>query len=303
MKILKIEENSFKQGRRLNIIMGIMGVTFAILSNSSALMVDGLYSVVNFASSLIAANVSLKLSKSADEDMPFGYDYYETLYISFRSLVLLGIILFSLLGGISKIITYLSGGPVAEVKPGIILIYTIINVGLCYTLARIHRKNYVKTNNESELLKAEESAAMVDCMISLGAGVALVGVVFLKGTPLEVLTPIADSIVVIILSLLMIKEPVKLFKGSLEELLGKSIGRRFEEKAMAHLKISVNLERFNLIDLKIIRVGRHHHVYTLLTPLGSITVEEMDEVRDNVLKNFQKIALVRSHVIFTGKKY
>lgn len=303
MEVLKIEESSFKQGRRLNIIMGVMGVTFAILSNSSALMVDGLYSVVNFASSLIAAKVSLNLSKSADEEMPFGYDYYETLYISFRSLVLLGIISFSLLGGVGKIITYLTGGPVAEIKPGVILIYTIINVSLCFILSRIHRKNYIKTNGSSELLKAEESAAMVDCMISPGAGVALVGVIFMRGTFLEVLIPIADSIVVIVLSLLMIKEPIKLFKGSLEELLGRSIGRKFEEEAMAHLKLAVNLERYHLIDLKIIRVGRHHHVYTLLKPLNPIGVEEMDDIRERVLKAFQRMALVRSHVIFTGSKY
>lgn len=303
MEVLRIEENSFKQGRRLNIIMGIMGVTFAILSNSSALMVDGLYSVVNFVSSLIAAGVSLKLSKNADEEMPFGYDYYETLYISFRSLVLLGIISFSLLGGVAKIITYLTGGPVAEIKPGVILIYTVINVSLCFILSRIHRKNYLKTNGRSELLKAEESAAMVDCMISLGAGIALVGVIFIRGTFLEGIIPIADSIVVIVLSLLLIKEPVKLFKGSLEELLGKSIGRRFEEEAMAHLKLAVNLKRYHLIDLKIIRVGRHHHVYTLLKPLDPVGAEEMDEVREKVFKAFQRLALVRSHVIFTGGKY
>ncbi len=303
MEVLKIEESSFKHGRRLNIIMGIMGVTFAILSNSSALMVDGLYSVVNFASSLIAAKVSMKLSQSADEEMPFGYDYYETLYISFRSLVLLGIISFSLLGGVGKIITYLTGGPVAEIKPGVILIYTVINVTLCFILSRIHKKNYLRTNKRSELLKAEESAAIVDCMISLGAGVALVGVIFMRGTFLEVIIPIADSIVVIVLSLLMIKEPIKLFKGSLEELLGKSIGRRFEKEAMAHLKLAVNLDRYHLVDLKIIRVGRHHHVYTLLKPLSPVGAGEMDDIRERVFKAFQKLALVRSHVIFTGGRY
>ncbi|GLI56580.1 hypothetical protein PM10SUCC1_20940 [Propionigenium maris DSM 9537] len=71
---------------------------------------------------------------------------------------------------------------------------------------------------------------------------------------------------------------------------------------MAHLKIAVNLEKYRLIDLKIIRVGRPHHVYTLLKPLISVGVEE-DDIRDRVFKAFQRIVLVRSHVIFTGSKY
>ena len=202
MNTLEIERKSLGIARIFNVIMGIMGVAFAVLSQSNAIMVDGLYSLVNFISSLIAAKVSLKITLDADEKMPFGYDYYETLYITFRSLVLLGVMIISFFTLISKIITYLTGGNVIAIKPGFIMIYTIINIILCFGLAAIHKKNYLKTKQQSEILKAEQSAATVDGMISLGAGVALIGLTFMKGTFLDALVPIADSIVVIILVLL-----------------------------------------------------------------------------------------------------
>jgi len=162
MNVLKIEKSSLKQGRILNIIIGIMGITFAILSNSSALMVDGLYSMVNFASSIIAAGVSAKIAMDADEKMPLGYDSYESLYITFRSLVLLGIMLFSCMAALSKIFTYIMDGSVPGIKPGFILIYTVINVILCFSLAKIHKTNYKKTGNKSENLKTEHSAAIMN---------------------------------------------------------------------------------------------------------------------------------------------
>ena len=303
MNVLDIEKKSLKQGRRLNVIMGIMGVTFAILSQSSALMVDGLYSMVNFASSIIAAGVSAKIAMDADEEMPFGYDFYEALYITFRALVLLGIMLFSFLGAVSKIITYITGSPVAEIKPGFILIYTVINVILCFTLAGIHKKNYEKTGNKSEILKAEQSAAMVDGMISLGAGGALMALALLKGTALDFLVPIADSIVVLVLVTWMVKEPLGLFKRSLQELLGRSLGEKLEEEVMVLLKLAVNFDKYDFIDLKILKVGRHYHALTLLKPLEPVTAADMDAIRAKVQKNLEKIDSVRSEIIFTEKKW
>ena len=303
MNILKIEKTSLKQGRILNIIMGIMGVTFAVLSNSSALMVNGLYSMVNFASSIIAAGVSAKIAMDADEKMPLGYDSYESLYITFRSLVLIGIMLFSCMGALSKIFTYIMDGYSAGIKPGFILIYTVINVTLCFSLAKIHKTNYKKTGGKSEILKTEHSAAIVDGMISLGAGGAIVGMTLLKGTPLEFLIPISDSLVVLILISIIIKEPLLLFRNSLKELLGKSIGDKIEKEIRVLLGLAVNLEKYEIIDLKILKVGRHYHTVTLLKPLEVVTVEEMDIVRSKIYKNLLKIAPVRSKVLFTQKRW
>ena len=43
-----------------------LGVGAAMLSNSDALMVDGLYSTVNFVSAIIAGRIALSVVKGAD---------------------------------------------------------------------------------------------------------------------------------------------------------------------------------------------------------------------------------------------
>jgi divalent metal cation (Fe/Co/Zn/Cd) transporter len=101
----------------------------------------------------------------------------------------------------------------------------------------------------------------------------------------------------------MIKEPLGLFKRSLQELLGKSLGRKLEEEIMVLLKLAVNLEKYNFIDLKVFKVGRHYHALTLLKPLEAVTAAEMDAVRAKIQKNLARIDAVKSEVIFTEKKW
>lgn len=252
---------------------------------------------------MIAAKISLKLTLGADEKMPFGYDYYETLYITFRSLVLLGIMSMSFSTAVSKIVTYLTGGNVTELKIGVIMIYTALNIILCFGLAAIHKKNYIKTNKRSEILKAEKTGATIDGMISLGVGAALIVVTLSKGTILDLIMPIADSIIVIILVLSIVKEPLKLFSISIGELLGRSIGGKRKVKVLAYLKLIINFEKYELMDLIIIKSGRNNRAVILLKPLNFIDVKEMDELRGKIHKKLIKMDSIKSEILFTGKKW
>ena len=53
-----IERRSLHVGKWGNLLMGVAGVVASFLSNSDALLVDGLYSGVNFVSAIIAAKIA-----------------------------------------------------------------------------------------------------------------------------------------------------------------------------------------------------------------------------------------------------
>jgi divalent metal cation (Fe/Co/Zn/Cd) transporter len=69
---LHYERRSLATGMWANLLMGAAGITAAQLSNSDALMVDGLYSGVNFCSAIIAGRVatSLHLSRTNSSASP-----------------------------------------------------------------------------------------------------------------------------------------------------------------------------------------------------------------------------------------
>ena len=58
---IRYERRSLATGMWANLFMGAAGITAPQLSNSDALMVDGLYSGVNFFSAIIAGRVAISL--------------------------------------------------------------------------------------------------------------------------------------------------------------------------------------------------------------------------------------------------
>lgn len=57
MTDVEIERRSLEGGKWANLFMAVAGVAASLVSRSDALLVDGLYSGVNFASAVVAAKV------------------------------------------------------------------------------------------------------------------------------------------------------------------------------------------------------------------------------------------------------
>ena len=88
----RIEQRSLRFGVGANAVMALAGFSAHVLTGSSALLLDGLYSGVLVGSSLIASRISMNVVRPPDRAWPYGYEGQEALYVLFRSLVLLGVI-------------------------------------------------------------------------------------------------------------------------------------------------------------------------------------------------------------------
>jgi len=69
-----IERRSLEIGKWANLLMAVAGVVAASMSRSDALLVDGLYSGVNFFSAMVAARVGEAVTRPPDRSRPFGYE-------------------------------------------------------------------------------------------------------------------------------------------------------------------------------------------------------------------------------------
>jgi predicted Co/Zn/Cd cation transporter (cation efflux family) len=110
------EQRALGRGKWANLFMGLAGVSVALVSNASALMLDGLFSGVNFLAAIFAARVAQRVTRTPDTVRPFGYEIEEAVYVMFRSLVLIGIILVAAWTAIEKIVVYATGGELLPVK-------------------------------------------------------------------------------------------------------------------------------------------------------------------------------------------
>lgn len=298
-----IEARSLQVAMVGNVIMGIAGVSASYLSNSDALMIDGLYSMVNFASAIVAIKVARQVTQEPNPDFPYGYYANEALYVLFRSLVLLGILLFACFGALNKIMHYLNGGEVAEIKLGAIVIYSLLMVGICFGLAAVHHRNWLKTDKQSSILETERSAAIVDGFMSAGAGGALIGVTLLQGTFFDGIIPIADSILVLILCSTMLATPASLLRKSMHEIAGKASDSILVEQTENAIKLALENEAFEVIDFHMTKLGRSHFCMVHIYPNGAVNAQQLDAVRATVASVCDTHAGTNlSEVVFTAKK-
>jgi predicted Co/Zn/Cd cation transporter (cation efflux family) len=280
--------------------MAICGVLTAWLANADALLVDGLYSGVNFLASLVAARVGQSVMRPWDKNRPFGYYADEAIYITFRAIILLGILIFAAFSAITKIMAYASGREVAELSFGLITLYSIVMVVTCLGLAYVHHQNWLKTRKSSDILKAEKQSAVIDGAMSAGVGIAFGLAPFLEATPLGVILPVIDSIIVLILTVVIIKQPISLFLGALAEIAGESAPPSIVETVEATVNQLVRPEGYDVIQVGVSKLGRFHLILVYLNPHAPVTAPEIDQLRSRMTAVCtEAIGLVVLEVVLT----
>ena len=298
----QLERNSLETGKWGNLFMACAGILAAWASNSDALLVDGLYSGVNFLSAIVAARVGMSILRQPDQKRPFGYDADEAIYVTFRSMALIGILAFAMFNAIQKIIRYSLGGEVPALNFGPILLYVIAMVTICAGLALMHHRTYVKTGRRSEVLVTERRAAIVDGVLSGAAGLALLMVPFLKGTAFAFLIPIADAIVVLLLSALILPAPIRAFRAALGEIAGESATAEKISRVRQSLADSVAGLDVKVVDLAVMKLGRRYSVVGYLNPDHVVLAKDVDRFNDGFQERCAKIlGDVRTEIILTER--
>ena len=298
--VSKCEKRSFVIARWANLVMAIAGVGTSWLSHADALLVDGLYSGVNFLSSLVAAKVGEAVMRPANKTRPFGYYIDEAIYISFRSMILLGILVFACVAAISRILAYIGGNKTPELIFGFIVIYSFAMTSICLGLAYTHHRNWVNSGKVSDILKTEKQAAIIDASISAGLGIAYALAPLLKGTFLNFLLPVTDSVVVLILAMIMIKDPIKLFLDALSEIAGKGVKPAILAAIRDGVAESADLAKYQIVDIAASKLGRFHLAIIYLNPSDRVSAQEIDQLTLTIKEAcIQRIGLTEIELVLT----
>jgi predicted Co/Zn/Cd cation transporter (cation efflux family) len=294
----KIEKRSLAAAKWANLFMGAAGIVAAIASNASALMLDGLFSGVNF----LAARVAASIQRKPDAVRPFGYEIDESMYVMFRSLVLTGIIIVAGFNACDKIVTYVRGGNIPSVKLDWVVVYMLLMMVVCSGLAFWYHRNWLKTDRQSVLLKTERSASIIDGVLSAAAGAAFLANALLEQTSLSFLVPISDAVVVIALALYMIPKPIRSFSKAVQEVLGESAPGETVERVRTTIVRALTGEPFRLLQVAVTRLGRSLFAVAYVQPESVVTAKDLDHFRKVIDRACQaNLASLRMEVIYTAK--
>lgn len=262
-----------------------LGIVFAFLTDSAAIMLDGFFSLIGFGISLLTLRVARLVQQPDDEWFHFGYARFEPLLNLSKGIVILGVCGISLASAIQAL---LHGG--RELNLGPAVIYSILAVVGCFTVAILLSRAAKKTG--SPLIEVEVHTWRIDAIMSLGVLAAFVAAFFVDRTQWSHLVNYVDPALVVILVLAVISTPIRIVIEGLGELLGaaprESVQREVEEK-FEELLAGYPVEK---TVLRMERVGRTSYLlaHVVVEPNLELTgIEELDDLRRKIAAGIQEL--------------
>lgn len=253
-----------------------LGIIWGIFADSGMIIFDGIYSLISVGLSLLSLWVLQQLQDKRDDvRFPFGKAHFEPMVIVFKSLMIIGVCLFSAINSFSEVI---SGG--RYVEPGQGILFALISAMGCILMTVIVQRQNLKI--ESSLLKAEVNQWFGDSILSSCVLVGFTLSYLLIDTPLEWLTPYADPGMVMLASSAFIIIPMKSFTAAFKEIL-------FYKTDASSLAV-VDREANKIAEeitaeykIRMVNVGRELSIeVNFLLDDRVFTVSEMDIIRKRI---------------------
>lgn len=274
--LIAVEHRAMNLTRWANLAMGLVGAFAAWTSNSQALLIDGLLSLIGYVAAVYAMRISKTAHLGPDRERPFGHAAEEALYATFRSLALLGLVLFGIAQAGLGIADYLLGNDVEEIRYVPVAIYTAFVATACFWLGMVHRRAWIVTGKSSVMLRLEMFASFYDGAVTLCAGIGLLSIPFLAQTALAPITPVMDSILVLFLCSLAIVSYLQAFRSGLAQLAGAPASAREQLALRRAVKHALGDRGGRIIDVAAIKLGRKLDTVIYYDPERPIMAAEVD---------------------------
>lgn len=292
----RLERRSLGVAMWGNLLMAAAGLLAAVLSNSTAILMDGLFSLVGFGSAILARRISRRVGAGPDAARPFGYAADEALFSTFRALSLLGLIAFAVANAVRTILAHLNGAPPEPLIFAPMIVY-FAGVGVvCVVLWAFHHVTWRKTGRQSAILRIEAKAALFDAVITAAAGAGLGAIHVFREGPLAVVAPVGDSVIVLMLCLLAVGIHLREFRRGLGELAGVSAASGDHAVAARALRPAIAEDGGTLRDLSVVRLGRTSLITAYYDPGRPVRAAEMDDLTLRMIRD-ARAALPGSDVL------
>lgn len=267
-------------------LFACLGVIWGVLTDSSMIIFDGIYSFISLGLSFLSLAVLKQIQdKDAAEDAryPFGKAHFEPLLIVFKSLTLIGMCTFSAINSFSEL---LAGG--RSVLPGPAVVYALISTLSCAAvMVLIQRKNKRMASN---LLAAEQQQWLGDLLLSFGVLVGFSAAYVLQDSRYSWVVPYADPGMVVIASAIFILLPLKSFIGAAKEMFFYRVDQTVIEPIEKEAACIAN-QYDAKYKFRMVSIGRELNIEVnfLIEENRLLSIVEMDDIRRRIASEVSKM--------------
>lgn len=211
-RLARFEQLVLRRSILVTIFIGLFGIIFGLISGSSAVIFDGMFSSTDAAMSILALFVARLLTSEGTRRFQHGFWHIEPLVLAFNGMVL---ILFCLYAFINAISTLLQGG--SELNFDWAIIYAVVVCAICFAMMAYQGK--LNKRLKSNFIALDTQSWMMTALITLALLFAFSIAWAFQGTVHEQWTVYVDPAILLILSAVLIFVPLKTVMGAFREIL------------------------------------------------------------------------------------
>jgi cation diffusion facilitator family transporter len=188
----------------LNLLVSVAKATWGVISGSSAMVADGIHSLTDSSSNIVALVAMAVASKPLDEDHPYGHQKYE----SFASAIIGVMLLLAAwrVGSqsVSTLVAYAQNGtlPTVEVTAvSFAIMFTTLGINIFVVWFESRQGKVL----DSDVLQSDAKHTLSDIWVTMGVIISLV--------PVKMGVPIAAPIVGLFVAFAVVWAAFDVFKG------------------------------------------------------------------------------------------
>lgn len=255
----KLERRSIIVSVVATSFFGVLGIAISLVSQSQAVFLDGLFSLIFAVAGILTLYVSSLVSRPRDEQYPFGYAAYEPMLNLFKGILILVALLYAIWGAVE---TLLTGGQDVVAAGGIsyAALAVVGGIAVIVIMSRINRQA------GSPIVEVDIRNWTVDTMISGAVGVAFVATLILQNSEWSEWAPYADPIIMLLIAAIAAPQPYQIISDNWGQLLGRAPNAKMRDSVRTLVQEALADKPYRELHLRISEVGRYVyiHVYVIV---------------------------------------
>ncbi len=280
-----------------DILMAVLGLVFYYLTESQAILMDGVYPFIDLVAGLLTLRVVSLMAQQASQSQPFGYAIFEPVLNFIKGVLILLVILVAFYASVEAIF---HGGRHIDAHIAVFysVIASVLGFGLAYVLYHMNK------TAQSSLIHVDLQGWLTGGILSIAVGLSFGAAIWMEAIGHEEWVPYTDPVVILILILLMLPIPLKILKENGLQI----IGRTDDAELMRFLNQEVEqvFEPVAYLDMKTryLQAGRmmYVQVYIQLDDATPFDIRQQDVYRDRLYHHLkQTYDYLSLDVIYTAQ--
>ena len=275
----KLERRSIIVSVVATSFFGVLGIAISLVSQSQAVFLDGLFSLIFAVAGVLTLYVSSLVSRPRDEQYPFGYASYEPMLNLFKGILILVALVYAIWGAVE---TLIAGGQDVLAAGGISYSALAVVGGLAVIviLSRINRKA------GSPIVEVDIRNWTVDTMISGAVGIAFVATLLLQNSDWSEWAPYADPIIMLLIAAIAAPQPYQIITENWGQLLGRAPKAEMRSTVRTLVQEALSDKPYRELHLRISEVGRYVYIHVYVIAYREraeiISLADQDRVRRRI---------------------